>query len=81
MKNTDHPIKERWMDFKQDVRNVWGKLTDNDLDKTKADVKEIGKLIQKKSNKNFQRLEKKLSDIFSDFDRKVSDDAKKGARL
>lgn len=44
-KNT---IKGKWLEFKGEVQKAWGRLTDDELEATKGDVKSVGGLIQQK---------------------------------
>ena len=44
-KNT---VKGKWLEFKGEVQKAWGRLTDDELEATKGDVKSVGGLIQQK---------------------------------
>lgn len=57
----------KWLEIKGDIQKAWGNLTDDELEKTKGDMKSIQGLIQQKYGKAKDDSEKKLSDIFNRF--------------
>jgi uncharacterized protein YjbJ (UPF0337 family) len=66
----ENVVKGKWMEIKGDVRKAWGKLTDDELEKTKGDMQAIGGLIQQRYGQTKDHYEKKLSDIFQSFEEK-----------
>ena len=48
MNLNENTIKGKWLEIKGDIQKAWGKLTDDELEKTKGDMKAIGGLIQQK---------------------------------
>ena len=68
MKINENTIKGKWLEVRGEVRKAWGKLTDDELDKTKGDMQAIAGLIQQKYGKTQEGHDKKLSDIFKRFD-------------
>lgn len=72
-------IKGKWLEMKGDLQKAWGKLTDDDLEKTKGDLKSISGLIQQKYGEAQENSHAKLTEIFSRFQIKkdsVVDDIK-----
>ena len=63
-------IDGKWLELKGDVQRTWGKLTNDDLEKTKGDMKAIGGLIQQKYGQAQSNYGKRLSDIFDKFEDK-----------
>lgn len=63
-------IKGKWREIKGDVQKSWGKLTDDELEKTKGDMKAIGGLIQQKYGEANDSYDKKLSEIVKRFESK-----------
>ena len=66
----ENTIAGKWLEIKGEVQKAWGKLTSDDLEKTKGDMAAIGGLIQQKYGEAQQGFEKTLSDIYSRFDAK-----------
>ncbi len=61
-------VKGKWREIKGEVQKAWGKLSDDELEKTKGDVKAIGGLIQQRYGKTKEDYSKKLSNIFERFE-------------
>jgi uncharacterized protein YjbJ (UPF0337 family) len=76
----ENTIKGKWLEIKGDLQKSWGKLTDNELEQTKGDMKAIGGLIQQRYGEKEEVYGKKLSHIFQRFEMKkdkLTDDLKK----
>ncbi len=58
-------LNSKWFEVKAQIKKVWGKLTDDELEKTKGEKSAIGKLIKQKYNKDKDDYSSKLSGIFS----------------
>jgi uncharacterized protein YjbJ (UPF0337 family) len=79
MNLNENTVKGKWLEIKGDVQKAWGKLTNDELDKTEGDMKAISGLIQQKYGEAEKNYDKKLSDIFHRFDdqkNKTVDDMK-----
>lgn len=63
--------KGKWSEIKGEVQKAWGKLTDDELDKTKGDIKIIGGLIQQRYGKAQKNYSEKLSNIFKKVEEKI----------
>ncbi len=63
----ENTVKGKWKEIKGDIQSAWGKLTDNELETTKGDIKQIGGLIQQRYGEAEEKYGKKLSDIFNKF--------------
>lgn len=73
-------IKGKWLEIKGDLQKTWGKLTDDDLEKTKGDLKAISGLIQQRYGEAQEKSSGKLAEIFKRFEDKkdaVVEDVKK----
>ncbi len=68
MTMNENTIKGKWLEIKGDVQKAWGKLTDDDLEKTKGDFKSISGLIQQKYGEAQEKSSVKLSEIFKKFE-------------
>ncbi len=63
-------VQGKWNEIKGDLQKAWGKLTDDELEKTKGDVKAITGLLQQRYGQSQEGYDKKLADIFKRFDQK-----------
>lgn len=70
MNLNENTVKGKWLEVKGDIQKAWGKLTNDELDKTQGNMKSISGLIQQRYGKTQENYEKKLSDIFSRFEEK-----------
>ncbi len=70
MKVNEDIIKGKWKEMKGDVQKAWGKLTDDELEKTKGDLKAISGLIQQRYGEARESSSTKLNEIFSRFEEK-----------
>lgn len=60
--------KSNWLQIKGDLQKAWGKLTSDELEKTKGDIKLINGLIQKRVGGNQDNNNKKVAEIFKRFE-------------
>lgn len=63
-------VSGKWLEIKGEVQKAWGKITADDLEKTKGDLVAIGGLIQQKYGETQEVYSKKLGDIVSKFEEK-----------
>lgn len=70
MKVNENVIKGKWREMKGDLQKSWGKLTDDDLEKTKGDLKAISGLIQQRYGEAEEKSSGKLAEIFGRFETK-----------
>ncbi|MEK6773010.1 MAG: CsbD family protein [Bdellovibrionota bacterium] len=70
MRLNEDTIKGKWLEIKGDIQKAWGKLTDDELDKTKGDAKAIGGLIQQRYGDAKESYQNRLTDIFQRFEDK-----------
>ena len=61
-------IKGKWLEFKGNLQKTWGKLTDDELEKTEGDVKAIGGLIQQKYGEKEDSYGRKIEGIYRDLE-------------
>jgi uncharacterized protein YjbJ (UPF0337 family) len=69
MELNENKVKGKWLEIKGEVQKQWGKLTDDELNKTKGDMKAISGLIQQKYGDSKEKSNDKLSDIFKRFEK------------
>jgi uncharacterized protein YjbJ (UPF0337 family)/uncharacterized membrane protein YtjA (UPF0391 family) len=83
MKINENTLKGKWREVRGEIQKAWGKLSDDELDKAKGDLKAIGGLIQQRYGEAQESYNKKLSDILQRFESKkeaVVDEVKKNLR-
>ena len=67
MKMNEESFHGKWEEIKGSVRSMWGKLTDDELEKTKGDVQQISGLIMQRYGDTKADSTKKLEEIFNRF--------------
>ncbi len=70
MKINENKVEGKWLEIKGEVQKAWGKLTNDELEKTKGDMKAIGGLIQQRYGGAQKNYSEKLSGIFHKFESK-----------
>lgn len=60
--------KGKWREIKGEIQKAWGKLTDDELEKTKGDAKAIAGILQQKYGRAEEDFSEKLGSIFSRFE-------------
>ncbi len=60
----ENMVSGKWREIKGEVQKSWGMLTDDELEKTKGDMKQISGLIQQRYGAAQSGFEDKLSKIF-----------------
>ncbi|MGZ3690046.1 MAG: CsbD family protein [Pseudobdellovibrio sp.] len=68
MQLNENTLKGKWLEIKGDIQKTWGKLTDDELEKTKGDMKAVAGLIQQKYGQTQSDFNKKLDEIYQRFD-------------
>jgi uncharacterized protein YjbJ (UPF0337 family) len=57
-------FKGNWNELKGKIRSAWGKLTDDELEKTKGEFKQVEGLIQQKYGMLQEDARNKLNEFF-----------------
>lgn len=65
MEYNSNMIKGKWLELKGNIQKTWGKITDDELEKTKGDMKAVAGLIQQRYAEQKETFGKKLDDIYS----------------
>ena len=68
MEFNENSIKGKWLEIKGEVQKSGGKLTNDELERTKGDMKAIGGLIQQRYGEAQASSEKKLAEIVKRFE-------------
>ncbi len=69
-------VNGRWLEIKGDIQKTWGKLTDDELEETKGEMKSIGGLIQKKYGQTEEAYDEKVKAIFARFSDKEKSESR-----
>ena len=67
-------LKGKWHELKGDVQKLWGRLTDDELEKTKGDASSLRGLIQQKYGIKEEEFRTKMNELISKI--KPSDEQK-----
>lgn len=59
-KNT---VEGKWSEIKGEIQKAWGKLTDDELEQTKGDMKAVQGLVQQKYGKMQDDFQQRWSEI------------------
>jgi uncharacterized protein YjbJ (UPF0337 family) len=65
---TDFKVEGKWDQAKGRVKEAWGALTDDDLDRTEGKFDRIVGTIKEKTGEAVDAIEQKLRDIFDRID-------------
>lgn len=60
-------VKGKWLEIKGEVQKAWGKLTNDELDKTEGDMKAVAGLIQQKYGETKDGFQEQLDGIYGRF--------------
>ena len=60
-------VKGKWLEIKGEVQKAWGKLTNDELDKTEGDMKAVAGLIQQKYGETKDGFQGQLDGIYGRF--------------
>lgn len=57
-----------WPEIKQGLRNLWGKLDEQELDQTQGDLSSVATLVQDKYGEDKDSIRGKLDQLLDSFD-------------
>jgi hypothetical protein len=63
-------IRERWQEFKAELRHVWDDLTNSDLEVADGDIDEVRRVLNRRYPGSPEIIEKKLNEFIAAFRRK-----------
>jgi uncharacterized protein YjbJ (UPF0337 family) len=61
-------IKGKWDEIKGGVKNLWGKVTDDDLEKIKGNIQSVSGIVEEKYGESKESIAKKLDNLMDSFD-------------
>lgn len=56
-------IKGKWKEMKGEIQKKWGELTNDELEKTKGDMKAVSGLIQQKYGQKKDEISRNLDEL------------------
>lgn len=54
-------VKGKWKEIKGQVIKSWGKITDDELEQTKGDLKKVAGIVQKKYGETQESVKERLN--------------------
>jgi uncharacterized protein YjbJ (UPF0337 family) len=69
----EQTIKGKWNEFKGELQDMWGKVTGDDLDRTKGNVKAISGLMEQKYGSLKEDAKTKFDDLVNRYSDKTED--------
>lgn len=60
----ENMFKENWREIKGDIRRAWGKLSEDELENTNGDMKQVSSLISQRYGDSEESYNTRLTDIF-----------------
>ena len=60
-------IKGKWLEIKGEIQKTWGKLTSDEIEQTKGDVKSITGLVMQKYGEKSEKFQERFSEIVAKY--------------
>jgi uncharacterized protein YjbJ (UPF0337 family) len=67
----EQTLKGKWTEIKGDIQKTWGKITGDEIEQTKGNLKSISGLIQQKYGMAKDEVSTKLNDLVGRYDDKA----------
>lgn len=61
-------ILGKWNEIKGGVRNLWGNITEEELDDVKGNIQSLSGIVQRKNSESKESIQKKLETLMDSFD-------------
>jgi uncharacterized protein YjbJ (UPF0337 family) len=65
---SQNQIHGKWSEIKGGLRNLWGKLSNEEIDQTQGNVSQIYSLVQSKYTVSKEEIKDKLDKLFDSFE-------------
>lgn len=56
-------VSGKWLEIKGEIQTAWGKLTSDEIEQTKGDIKSIAGLVLQKYGEDSEQFQTKFSEI------------------
>lgn len=64
----EQQFEGKWTEIKGGIRNLWGKLTDDELEQVKGNLMEVTGLVEAKYGETKEEIRQKLHSLMDSFD-------------
>lgn len=65
---TENQYQGKWQEIKGGLRNLWGRLTDDELDRVRGDIYEVTGIVEDKYGETKEEIRDKLDHLMESFD-------------
>jgi uncharacterized protein YjbJ (UPF0337 family) len=69
----EETIKGKWNEIKGEIKTQWGKMTDDELDKTLGNIGSIAGIVQQRYGAKKEEVQTKLENIMAKFSEKTEE--------
>lgn len=73
-------IKGKWKELKGEIQKKWGELTNDELEKTKGDMKAVSGLIQQKYGRKQEEISQDLEDLTAKYAQRPTEKLKEALK-
>jgi uncharacterized protein YjbJ (UPF0337 family) len=60
-------IKGKWNEIKGDLQKTWGKITNDEWESTKGDMKAVSGLVQQRYSEQKEDFSTKVADVYNKY--------------
>lgn len=64
----EQQFEGKWTEIKGGIRNLWGKITDDELEQIKGNITEVSGLVEEKYGETKEEIKQKLTNLMNSFD-------------
>lgn len=61
-------MQGKWWEIKGGIRNLWAKISDDELETTKGNLTAVASIVQEKYGETRESIQEKLDALFASFD-------------
>ena len=65
---SSNQIKGKWAEIKGGVRNLWGEITEDEIEQTKGNLYSLTEIVQQKYGESKESIIQKLDRLIASFD-------------
>lgn len=64
----EQQFQGKWTEIKGGLKNLWGRLTDDELEQVKGNIKEISGIVEERYGEKKEDIKMKLDQLMDSFD-------------
>jgi uncharacterized protein YjbJ (UPF0337 family) len=76
---TERDIQNKWSEIKAGIQNIWGKITNEEIENTKGNVYAISDVVHEKYGEAIDSIQDKLNRLLASFDNETDKKRDKGS--